>query len=69
MKKNEDINERVVEKAIVDNVKRFILAFGQDFIFVGNQFRVEVADEEMYVDLLFFNRELNSLVAVELKSS
>lgn len=66
--KNEDINERVVEKAIVDNVKRFILAFGQDFIFVGNQFRVEVADEEMYVDLLFFNRELNSLVAVELKS-
>lgn len=65
---NEDLNERVIEKAIVDNVKRFILTFGQDFIFVGNQYRVEVAGEEMFVDLLFFNRELNSLVAVELKS-
>ncbi|MBO5846588.1 MAG: DUF1016 family protein [Bacteroidales bacterium] len=64
----EDLNERVIEKAIVDNVKRFILTFGQDFIFVGNQYRVEVAGEEMFVDLLFFNRELNSLVAVELKS-
>jgi predicted nuclease of restriction endonuclease-like (RecB) superfamily len=66
--RNEDLNERVIERAIVDNVKRFILTFGQDFIFVGNQYRVEVAGEEMFVDLLFFNRELNSLVAVELKS-
>lgn len=44
------------------------MTFGQDFIFVGNQYKVEVAGEEMFVDLLFFNRELNSLVAVELKS-
>lgn len=65
---DEDLNERVIEKAIVDNVKRFIMTFGQDFIFVGNQYRVEVSGEEMFVDLLFFNRELNSLVAVELKS-
>ena len=65
---SEDLNERVVEKAIVDNVKKFIMTFGQDFIFISNQYRVEVAGEEMFVDLLFFNRELNSLVAVELKS-
>lgn len=65
---DEDLNERVIEKAIVDNVKRFIMTFGQDFIFVGNQYRVEVSGEEMFVDLLFFNRELNALVAVELKS-
>lgn len=65
---DEDLNERVIEKSIVDNVKRFIMTFGQDFIFVGNQYRVEVSGEEMFVDLLFFNRELNSLVAVELKS-
>ncbi len=63
-----DLNERVLEKAIVDNVKRFIMTFGQDFIFVGNQYRVEISGEEMFVDLLFFNRELNALVAVELKS-
>ncbi len=65
---DEDLNERVIEKTIVDNVKRFIMTFGQDFIFVGNQYRVEVAGEEIFVDLLFFNRELNALVAVELKS-
>ena len=65
---DEDLNERVLEKTIVDNIKRFILTFGQDFIFVGNQYRLEVSGEEMFVDLLFFNRELNSLVAVELKS-
>jgi len=39
-----------------------------DFSFIGNQYRMEVAGEEMFIDLLFFNRELNSLVAVELKS-
>lgn len=63
-----DLNERVLEKNIVNNIKRFILTFGQDFIFIGNQYRIEVSGEEMFVDLLFFNRELNSLVAVELKS-
>ena len=65
---DEDLNERVIEKSIVDNVKRFIMTFGQDFIFVVNQYRVELSGEEMFVDLLFFNRELNALVAVELKS-
>ena len=65
---DEDLNERVLEKSIVDNIKRFIMTFGQDFIFIGNQYRVEISEEEMFVDLLFFNRELNSLVAVELKS-
>ena len=65
---DEDLNERVLEKSIVDNIKRFILTFGQDFIFVGNQYRLEVSGEELFVDLLFFNRELNSLIAVELKS-
>lgn len=64
----EDLDEKIVEKAIVANVKKFIMTFGQDFSFIGNQYRVEVAREEMFIDLLFFNRELNSLVAVELKS-
>ncbi len=65
---DEDLNERVLERSIVENIKKFIMTFGQDFIFVGNQYRLEVSGEEMFIDLLFFNRELNSLVAVELKS-
>lgn len=40
-----ELDERVLEKSIVDNIKRFILTFGQDFIFVGNQYRVGVSGE------------------------
>lgn len=63
----DDVDERVVESAIVANIKKFIMAFGRDFSFVGNQFRMEVEGREQFVDLLFFNRELNCLVAIELK--
>ena len=65
---DEDIDERVIENQIVKNIKEFILRFGTDFIFIGNQYCIEVAGEEMFIDLLFFNREINSLVAVELKA-
>ena len=43
------------------------MTLGNDFAFIGNQFRVIVADEEFFIDLLFFNRKLQSLVAIELK--
>jgi len=63
-----DIDERVVENAIVHNVKNFILTFGRDFTFVRNQFHLDAFGEDQYIDLLFFSRELNCLVAVELKT-
>lgn len=63
----EDVDERVIEKSIVANIRRFITEFGRDFSFIGNQYRVEAAGHEHFIDLLFFNRELNALVAVELK--
>ena len=63
----EDVDERVVEKSIVANIRQFITEFGKDFSFIGNQYRVEAAGHEHFIDLLFFNRELNALVAVELK--
>ena len=62
-----DINERVVENAIVQNVKNFIMTFGKDFTFVGNQYHLEKFGENEFIDLLFYNRELACLVAVELK--
>lgn len=64
----QDIDERVVEKAIVQNVKNFILTFGKDFTYVGHQVHIEKFEHDMWVDLLFFNRELRSLVVVELKT-
>ena len=54
-----DIDERIIENQIVNNIKEFIIRFGTDFIFIANQYRVEIAGEEMFIDLLFFNRELN----------
>ena len=62
-----DVDERIVEQEIVHNVKNFIMMFGKDFTFVGNQYHLEKFGENEYVDLLFFNRELACLVAVELK--
>lgn len=62
-----DVDERIVENAIIHNVKNFILTFGKDFAFVGDQYHLEAFNEEFFSDLLFFNRELNCLVVVELK--
>ena len=63
----QDIDEKVVENAIIHNVKNFILTFGKDFAFIKNQYHLEAFGEDEYIDLLFFNRELNCLVAVDLK--
>jgi len=62
-----EIDEQVVEKAIIQNVKNFIMTFGKDFTFVGNQYHLEKFNKDHFVDLLFYNRELSALVAVELK--
>ena len=64
----EDVDERIVENKIVQNIKNFIMTFGRDFTFVGNQFRVDALGHTHIIDLLFFNRELASLVAIELKT-
>ena len=65
--RDKDRDERVIEQRIVQNVKEFIMTFGKDFTFVGNQYHLEKFDVEEFPDLLFFNRELAALVCVELK--
>lgn len=62
------VDEKDVELQIVKNIKDFIMALGGDFSFMGNQYRLIVDGEESFIDLLFFNRRLRSLVAIELKS-
>ena len=62
-----DYKEKDLRKAIVSNLKDFILEFGKDFTFVGEEYRVQVGDTDFFIDLVFYNRELNCLVAVELK--
>ncbi len=61
-------DEKVLENEIVNNIKKFIMSLGSDFAFLGNQYRVIVEDDEYFIDLLFFNRSLQSLVAFDLKT-
>lgn len=63
----EDVDEKVIEQAIVRNIKKFIMTFGRDFAYIGNQYHLEIFGEELFPYLLFLNRELNCMVVVELK--
>ncbi|MFB9896469.1 PDDEXK nuclease domain-containing protein [Hallella seregens] len=63
----QDIDERIIENSIVSNVKNFILTFGKDFTFMGNQVHIDKFGHDHWIDLLFFNRELQCLVVFELK--
>lgn len=54
-------------KSIVANIRDFILEFGKDFTFIGEEYRVQVGNKDFHIDLLFYNRELYCLVAIELK--
>lgn len=64
----EFVDEKVLEREIVANIRNFIMAFGSDFAFMGNQYRLTVDEHDYFVDLLFYHRGLRCLVAVELKS-
>ena len=59
--------EKDLRKAIVSNLKNFILEFGKDFAFIGDEYRLQVGNRDFYIDLLFSSRELHCLVAIELK--
>ena len=48
-------------------MKQFILEFGKDFTFVGEEYHVQVGNTDFFIDLLFYNRALSCLVAIELK--
>lgn len=59
--------EKDLRKSIVINIKDFILEFGKDFSFIGEEYRIQVGNTDFFIDLLFYNRELSCLVAIELK--
>ena len=61
-------SEQDLQKAITANLKDFILEFGKDLSFMGQEYRIQVGNTDFFVDLLFFNRELQCLVAIELKT-
>jgi len=60
-------DENDLRLSLVANLKKFILELGRDFTFVGEEYRVQVGNSDFFIDLLFFHRELQCLVAFELK--
>ena len=63
----EQYSESNLKKAIIGNLKHFILEFGKDFTFIGEEYRIQVGGQDFYIDLLFYNRALSCLVPIELK--
>ncbi len=63
----EPYSEKTLQKALIQQLKNFILELGNDFIFIGEEYRVQVGNTDFYIDLLFFHRELRCLVSFELK--
>jgi predicted nuclease of restriction endonuclease-like (RecB) superfamily len=60
-------SEADLQGALVEQLKQFLLELGRDFCFIGSQYPVQVGGRDFALDLLFFNRALNALVAFELK--
>ena len=63
----ETFKEKELRKSVITNLKQFILELGKDFSFVGEEYRVQVGNTDFFIDLLFYNRLLSCLVAIELK--
>jgi len=59
--------EKELENALITKVRKFLNEMGDYFCFVGSQYRIEIDDEEYFIDLVIYHRKLRCLVAVELK--
>ncbi len=59
--------EKDLRKAIAQNITKFLLEFGRDFAFMGEEYPLQVGNQDFAIDLLFYNRSLNCMVAIELK--
>ena len=64
---SEPYKEFDLKQAILKNMKQFLLEFGRDFIFMGEEYHLQVGKNDYFVDLLFYHRELQCLVAIDLK--
>jgi predicted nuclease of restriction endonuclease-like (RecB) superfamily len=64
----DDHKEKDLQKAIAKNITKFLLEFGRDFAFMGEEYPLQVGNQDFAVNLMFYNRSLNCMVAIELKN-
>lgn len=60
-------SESELEMALIQNIRSFLLELGNNFTFVGNQYKVSVSDKEFFIDLVLYHRQLQCLIAIDLK--
>jgi predicted nuclease of restriction endonuclease-like (RecB) superfamily len=60
-------SEKQLKKNLLAQLKAFVLELGTDFVFMGEEYRIQVGTKDFFIDLLFFHRELSCLVSFELK--
>ena len=64
----EDYNERELEDALVANVTKFLVELGTGFAYMGRQYRLQIGEKEIFIDLLFYNTRIHAYCCVELKT-
>jgi predicted nuclease of restriction endonuclease-like (RecB) superfamily len=65
---HDDALEIAIENELVKNITKFLLELGKGFAFLGRQFKIEVSDNDYFIDLLFYHMELRCFVVIELKA-
>ena len=65
---NQEMKERDIEAALIDNVAKLLLELGTGFAFLGNQYHINVGGEDFYIDMMFYNLNLRCYVVIELKT-
>ena len=65
----EQHTETDLQKGLVAQMKSFLLELGKDFLFMGQEYRLQVGNKDFFIDLLFYHRSLQCLVAFELKTT
>ena len=65
---SEDMKERDLENALINDITKFLLELGTGFAFLGHQYHLNVGEDDFYLDLLFYNINLRSYVVIELKT-
>lgn len=66
---SEDYKEKDIENQLVNHIKKFLLELGKGFAFVGQQYHLEIAEKDYYIDLLFYHIKLKCYVVIELKNT
>lgn len=65
----EDYREKDVEKQLVQHITKFLLELGKGFAFIGQQYHLQIAENDYYIDLLFYHTKLKCYVVIELKNT